>query len=61
MTAFFNHLRRQRNITGDDKISNAKPFNDLLVRNIRTRCYEKKINAARWRYAHRLVSDKRQL
>ena len=61
MTPFIDHLRRQWYIACDHKIASAKPFNYLIVSDIKTRRYLKQFNAARWRYAHRLISHKRHL
>ena len=61
MTSLFNHLCRQRNVTGDDKISGIKPFHDLVVSNIETRCDLNRLNEARWWYWHWLIGHKRQL
>ena len=46
MTAFFNHLRCQGNISGNDKITGIKPFDYLVVSDIKTRCHPDEINAA---------------
>jgi len=61
MGAFFNHLGRQRNITGDYKITNTEPFNDLIVSNVKAGRYLNKFYAARRRYVHRMIGQKRQL
>ena len=61
MASFFNHFRRQGNIACDHEVTNAKPFNDLIVGDIETGGYLKQCNAARRRYAQRLIGYKRHL
>ncbi len=39
MSSLLNHLRRQGNVTRDYKVTHAKPFNYLIVSDIKTRCY----------------------
>ena len=61
MAAFFNHFGRQRNIACDYKITDAKPFNYLIVSNIKARRHFHEIDIIRSGYSQSLVCYKRQL
>ena len=61
MASFLNDLRRQGNITSNYKVAITKPFNNLIVSNIKTLCNLKKFNVTQWWYTHGLICHKRQL
>ena len=61
MASLFDHVRRQRYVTGDYKIAFVEPFDYLIVGHIKTRCYLKHFDVARRRYTHRLIGYEGEL
>jgi hypothetical protein len=58
MTSLFDHVCRQRNITGNHEIAFFEPFDYLIVGDIKTRRYLKHLYVAGRRYTHRLIGYK---